>query len=70
MNKKINEFYRDEVVRYITSIHDVEKIVNVIKIKYCGDCDSCDDCPIAKFFKGEVDLLGLFSLLEKCKKED
>ena len=70
MNKKINEFYRDEVVRYITSIHDVKKIANAIKIKYCGDCDSCDDCPIAKFFKGEVDLLGLFSLLEKCKKED
>lgn len=70
MNKKINEFYRDEVVRYITSIHDVKKIANVIKIKYCGDCDSCDDCPIAKFFKGEVDFLGLFSLLEKCKKED
>ena len=70
MNKKINEFYRDEVVRYITSIHDVKKIANVIKIEYCGDCDSCDDCPIAKFFKGEVDLLGLFSLLEKCKKED
>ena len=70
MNKKINEFYRDEVVRYITSIHDVKKIANVIKIKYCGDCDSCDDCPIAKFFKGEVDLLGLFSLLAKCKKED
>ena len=70
MNKKIDEFYRDEVVRYITSIHDVKKIANVIKIKYCGDCDSCDDCPIAKFFKGEVDLLELFPLLEKCKKED
>ena len=70
MNKKIDESNRDEVVRYITSIHDVKKIANVIKIKYCGDCDSCDDCPIAKFFKGEVDLLGLFSLLEKCKKED
>ena len=70
MNKKIDEFYRDEVVRYITSIHDVKKIANVIKIKYCGDCDSCEDCPIAKFFKGEVDLLELFPLLEKCKKED
>ena len=69
MNKKINEFYRDEVVRYITSIHDVKKIANVIKIKYCGDCDSCDDCPIAKFFKGEVDLLELFPLIEKCKKD-
>ena len=70
MNKKNDEPHRDEVVRYITRTHDVKKIANVIKIKYCGDCDSCDDCPIAKFFKGEVDLLGLFSLLEKCKKED
>ena len=69
MNKKIDEFYRDEVVRYITSEHDVKKITNVIKTKYCGDCDSCDDCPIAKFFKGEVDFLGLFSLLAKCKKD-
>ena len=66
MNKKIDEFYRDEVVRYITSTHNVKKIANVIKTKYCGDCD---DCPIAKFFKGEVDLLGLFPLLEKCKKD-
>lgn len=70
MNKKNNESHRDEVVRYITSIHDVKKIANLIKIKYCGDCDSCDDCPIGKFFKGEVDLLELFPLLEKCKKED
>ena len=69
MNKKIDEFYRDEVVRYIASTHDVKKIANVIKTKYCGDCDDCDDCPIAKFFKGEVDLLGLFPLLEKCKKD-
>ena len=69
MNKKIDEFYRDEVVRYITSTHDVKKIADVIKIKYCGDCDSCDDCPIAKFFKGEVDFLGLFPLLKKCKMD-
>ena len=69
MNKKIDEFYRDEVVRYITSTHDVKKIANVIKTKYCGDCDSCDDCPIAKFFKGEVDFLGLFPLLAKCKND-
>lgn len=68
MNKKIDEFYRDEVVKYITSTHDVKKIADVIKIKYCGDCCDCDDCPIAKFFKGEVDFLGLFPLLAKCKK--
>ena len=41
-------------------------IVYVLSICDCGDCD---DCPIAKFFKGEVDLLGLFSLLAKCKKD-
>ena len=69
MNKKIDESHRDEVVRYITSTHDVKKIANVIKTKYCGDCNSYVDCPITKFFKGEVDLLGLFSLLEKCKKD-
>ena len=69
MNKKIDEFYRDEVVKYITSTHDVKKIADVIKIKYCADCGDCNDCPIAKFFKGEVDLLELFPLIEKCKKD-
>ena len=64
---KNDESHRDEVVRYITSTHNVKKIANLIKIKYCGDCNSCIDCPITKFFKGEVDLLELFPLIEKCK---
>ena len=66
---KNDESHRDEVVRYITSTHNVKKIANLIKIKYCGDCNSYVDCPIAKFFKGEVDLLELFPLLEKCKMD-
>ena len=36
MNKKIDESHRDEVVRYITSTHDVKKIANVIKTKNEG----------------------------------